>query len=106
MRSRDFSAFGTVILVREPPRGPSFLARPRNEAKEGRPGVCAPLRVVPSLRIIESALCQLASLKHDTTKAPPRLFLARLVSGGEKNTSATIADFNRNLWTRMLVNRM
>ena len=40
-----FSAFGTLILERLATAGPSFLASPRNEAKEGDPtkheGPCA-----------------------------------------------------------------
>jgi hypothetical protein len=57
--------------------GLTFLLR--QESKQRR----RPLKhEIPSLRIIEAASIQLASLKHELTTTPPRLFLTRRVFRG------------------------
>jgi hypothetical protein len=67
-----FSAFGTLILERLATAGPSFLASPRNEAKEGDPtkheGPCAADNRVGGGRdwLVPRSLAE----------TPPRLFLA------------------------------
>ncbi|STQ89361.1 hypothetical protein EV682_101360 [Iodobacter fluviatilis] len=76
-RDHLFSAFGTLILERLPPQGPSFLERPRNEAKEGSPtkheSPCAADNRVGGRRDWLAA-----SLPSDP---PPRLFGACVFQG-------------------------
>ncbi|QBC43097.1 hypothetical protein C1H71_05730 [Iodobacter fluviatilis] len=67
-RSKDlFSAFGTFILERLATAGPSFLASPRNEAKEGDPTKHAG----PSSADNRAAAAELASLKQSSPKPRP-----------------------------------
>jgi len=66
-----FSAYGTSILERLPPRGPSFLASPRNEAKEGDPGQHETPHCGQSRRRLRDSL-----RSNILAETPPRLFLA------------------------------
>jgi len=66
-----FSAFGTLILERWPPRGPSFLERPRNEAKPQPQKHENPLSADN-----RAAAAELASLRQASKK--PRPFVPRV----------------------------
>ncbi len=75
---RPFECLRHVVFGAVSPQGTPFLERPRKEAKPQLPSTKA-----PALRT--AALCQLASLKHELTTTPPRLFLARHVFRGGKS---------------------